>query len=352
YCPTESSMVSEINRHISGWNGTSPRFVSIQANPWEGNGYQSFVNVVKNYSGNGNLVFVRPDTYFQLMREHYNLPTDPSSVVKTLEAEPTSYASSPFSHGVGRASDNGWTANVSQDSEGLMLYGPYDTSFPAGPLSTTFKVKIDGVTGNNDHLVTLDVRDATTGAVLTSFDVYRHQFKANNTYQDFSLSYVNVAGHSLEFRAHYKDKATVNIDKVTTTTLLGQYEAEGAVLGHRVGRANAEGWQATPSLDAADHMLYGPYDANVPVGTHKVVFRLKTDNNALGDQLVATLDVRNGTTGTVIASQTLASRQFTASNQYQDFSLPFTQTAIHQPLEYRVYFHQKAAVTVDKVIVQ
>jgi hypothetical protein len=351
YCPTESSMISEINRHISGWNGTSPRFVSIQANPWEGNSYQSFINVVNNFKSNTNIVFVRPDTYFQLMREAYNLPVDPSTLVQIQEAENTSYATSPFSHTVGRASDNGWTANVSQDNEGLMLYGPYVTTFPAGPLSTTFKVKIDAVTGANDHVVTLDVRNATTSVVLTSFDVYRSHFKAANTYQDFSLAYQNTAGHSLEFRAHYKDKAAINIDKVTTTTRLGQYEAEGAVVGHHAGRVSGDGWQVSPSTEGAGHMVYGPYDGNVPVGTRKVTFRLKTDNNSLGAQVLATLDVRDDSTGTVLASTDLTAQQFTAANQYQDFSLAFSQTAPRRVLEYRIYFHGRAGLTADKILV-
>ncbi|WP_233261526.1 GxGYxYP domain-containing protein [Vitiosangium sp. GDMCC 1.1324] len=351
YCPTESSMISEINRAISGWSGSAPRFVSIQANPWEGNSYQSFINVVNNFSGNGNIVFVRPDNYFQLMREYNNLPTDPSTVVKTYEAETTSYAASPFSHTVGRSNDNGWSANVTQDDAGMMLYGPYVTTFPAGQLTTTFKMKIDVITGNNDNVVTLDVRDATTGSVLTAFDVYRNQFKANGLYQDFSLTYNNVAGHQLEFRANFKDTAAINIDKVTTTTRIGQYEAEGAVQAHRVGRVSGDGWQASPSLDAADHMLYGPYDANVPVGTRKVTFRLKTDNNSLGAQSLASIDVRDGTTGTVLTSMEVTAQQFTAINQYQDFSLSFTQTTINHPLEYRVYFYKRATITVDKVVI-
>ncbi|WNG17530.1 hypothetical protein [Cystobacter fuscus] len=350
YCPTESSMISEINKAISGWNGTSPRFVSIQANPWEGNSVQSFVNVVNTFKGNGNIVFVRPDNYFQLMRESYLLPTDPSTVVKTYEAETTSYAASPFSHTVGRSSDNGWTANVSQDNAGMMLYGPYVTTFPAGPLSTTFKMKIDVNTGNNDHVVTLDIRDATTGLVLTSFDVYRHQFKAAGVYQDFSLTYENVAGHQLEFRADYKDKAAINIDKVTTTTRLGQYEAEGAVVAHHAGRSSGDGWQASPSLDAAGHMVYGPYDAQVPVGPRKVTFRVKTDNNSLGAQVVATVDVRDNTTGAVLASMDLTSQQFSAAHQYQDFRLGFQQTALNRVLEYRVHFPRTATITVDRIM--
>lgn len=350
YCYSEATLISEINGAIAGWNGTSPRFVSIQANPWDVN-YQNFVNARNNFSSNANIVFVRPDTYFQLMREANNLPIDPSTVVATNEAENTSYATSPFSHDVGRSNDNGWTANVAQDAPGYMLRGPGVTTFPAGQLTTTFKVKIDSLGGNNDNVVTLDVKDATTGTVLTTFDVYRNQFKAAGAYQDFSLTYTNTAGHALEFRAYYKDNSFLNIDKVTTTTRLGRYEAEGAYVAHHIGRANGDGWQATTALDNAEHMVYGPYDANVPVGTRKVTFRLKTDNSSLGTQNVARIDVRDATTGIALAGADLTSQQFSAANQYQDFSLSFNQTTINHPLEYRVYFYKTAGVTVDRITV-
>ena len=133
--------------------------------------------------------------------------------------------------------------------------------------------------------------------------------------------------------------------------LAQRYEAEGAVVGHNGGRPVSDGWQSTPSLDPLSHMLYGPYDANVPVGPRKVAFRVKTDNNTLGAQTVATVDVWNSSQGVSLATLNLTSQQFTSANQYQDFSLGFNQTAPGQTLEYRVYFTQTATVTVDAVTV-
>lgn len=351
YCYSEASIISEIDKAISGWNGTSPRFVSIQTNPWQDATYQSFINVVNHYGGNSNIVFVRPDNYFQLMRESLNLPTDPSSIIATYEAENTSYATSPFNHTVGRSFDNGWTANVADDAPGFMLWGPYVTSFPAGQLSTTFRMKIDSIAGNNDNVVTLDVRDNTTGLTLAAVDVYRNQFKANNTYQDFSLTYNNAAGHALEFRAYYRDNAMINIDKVSTTTRLGKYEAEGSVLGHAVGRASGDGWQANASLDTAGHMVYGPYDPNVPVGNRKVTYRLKVDNNSLDNAVVATIDVWDATAGTVVAQSNITRQQFASANQYQDFNLTFNQTTLNHRLEFRVFFQDNSVLTADSITI-
>ncbi|MCD9021538.1 GxGYxYP domain-containing protein [Cohnella silvisoli] len=350
YCSTYSSVISEINGAIAGWSGTAPRFVSIQAVPWDLT-YQNMIDAVNNYSANSNIVFVTPDNYFQLMREYYNLPTDPSTVVKTYEAENTSYATSPFNHNVGRADGDSWSANVAQDSADFMLWGPYVTTFPSGQLTTTFKVKIDSIAGNNDNVLRLDVRDGTTGLDLAAFDVYRNQFKANDVYQDFSLSYTNVSGHPLEFRAGYKDNAKISIDKVTTTTRIGKYEAEGTVLGHATGRAVGDGWQANPTQDNATHMVYGPYDSNVPIGNRKITFRMKVDNNTVNNAQVASIDIWDATAGVTLASQNILRQQFTGANQYQDFSLTFNQTTLNHQLEYRVYYNDVATVTVDKITI-
>ncbi|RKP52912.1 hypothetical protein D7Z26_14255 [Cohnella endophytica] len=350
YCYSQATVISEINGAIAGWSGTAPRFVSIQANPWDVS-YQMLVNAVNNFSGNSNIVFVTPDNYFQLMREYNNLPVDPSTVVKTYEAENTSYATSPFNHSVGRADGDAWSANVAQDAADFMLWGPYVTTLPAGQLTATFKMKIDSITGVNDNVVRLDVRDSTTGQDLAAFDVYRNQFKAANTYQDFSLNFTNVTGHQLEFRVGYKAKAKISVDKVTVTTSIGKYEAEGTVVGHATGRAVSDGWQANPTQDTAIHMSYGPYDANLPVGNRKVTFRLKVDNNTLNNLQVAAIDVWDATAGTTVVSQNILRQQFTAANQYQDFSLTFNNTTLNHQLEYRVYYNAVATITLDKITI-
>lgn len=79
YCYSYETLEMEIGNAVAGWDGTAPRFVSIQANPWDVD-YQDFVDVVDHYSSNADIVFVRPDNYFQLMREDLGLPIDPSTV--------------------------------------------------------------------------------------------------------------------------------------------------------------------------------------------------------------------------------------------------------------------------------
>ncbi|WP_127493219.1 GxGYxYP domain-containing protein [Paenibacillus glycanilyticus] len=343
YCYSEATIISEINHAIAGWDGTAPRFVSIQSNPWDVN-YQMIVNAVNNFSSNSNIVFVRPDTYFQLMRENNQLPIDPSAVVKQYEAE------TAFSHETGSASGSDWSASVSADDAGYMLSGNADNTIPAGSNTATFKMKIDSNAGTNDNVVTLEVRDNATGHTLASVDVSRNQFKANNAYQDFNLSFNNPSGSSLEFKAYYKDKATISIDKVTVSKRIGKYEAEGAVVGHEVGRASGDGWQATPSLDGTGYMLNGPNDTNVPMGKHTIAYRMKIDNNTTDKDVVAVIDVWDAATKTVVKQAKITRQQFASANQYQDFTLSFNKT-LNQNLEYRVWYADKATITVDGITV-
>jgi hypothetical protein len=74
YCTDENAMKSFIATGASGWNRTSPRFLVIQAQPWQGVTPTSFLNV-KN-SLNSDYVVVRPDHLFQLVRQANGLPAN------------------------------------------------------------------------------------------------------------------------------------------------------------------------------------------------------------------------------------------------------------------------------------
>lgn len=75
YCTNEQAMKDAIASAASGWNGTAPRFIIIQAQPWQGVTPTSFKNVA--HSLNANYVVVRPDHIFQLIREANGLAVDP-----------------------------------------------------------------------------------------------------------------------------------------------------------------------------------------------------------------------------------------------------------------------------------
>ena len=75
YCTNEQAMKDHIASAAAGWNGASPRFIIIQAQPWTDVKPTDFKNVAASL--NANYVVVRPDHLFQLLREANGLPVDP-----------------------------------------------------------------------------------------------------------------------------------------------------------------------------------------------------------------------------------------------------------------------------------
>jgi hypothetical protein len=75
YCTSEQAMKDFIASAASGWNGTEPRFIIIQAQPWTDIKPTNFKNVAASLDA--NYVIVRPDHIFQLIREANGLPVEP-----------------------------------------------------------------------------------------------------------------------------------------------------------------------------------------------------------------------------------------------------------------------------------
>ena len=75
YCAHPIDMLKSIAKASSGWNGKSPRFVLIQAQPWQGITPMDFARVA--HSLTKDYIVVRPDNFFQLLREANGLPADP-----------------------------------------------------------------------------------------------------------------------------------------------------------------------------------------------------------------------------------------------------------------------------------
>ncbi|GAA3917468.1 hypothetical protein GCM10022209_07790 [Chitinophaga oryziterrae] len=99
-------------------------------------------------------------------------------------------------------------------------------------------------------------------------------------------------------------------------------------------------------------MIYGPYDTNVPAGPNVAEFRMKIDNNTANNDPVVDIDVRNATSGQILASQTITRQQFPIAADYTSFTLPFTMPADNQSIELRVYWRGSAYTKVDWVGVQ
>jgi hypothetical protein len=132
-----------------------------------------------------------------------------------------------------------------------------------------------------------------------------------------------------------------------------RWEGEGPSLSHKTGRLETDGWLCQTGIDTPnDHMIYGPYDQSIPAGPNVAEFRMKVDNNTANDDPVVDIDVRNATTGQILASQTITRRQFPVASNYTNFTLPFTMPADNQSIELRVFWRGTSYTKVDWVAVQ
>jgi hypothetical protein len=124
-----------------------------------------------------------------------------------------------LAHETGRLETDGWLCQVGIDAPNLhMIYGPYDTTVPAGANTAQFRMAIDNNTANDDAVVTIDVNDSTAGQVLASQTVTRTQFTVEATYTTFSLPFnLPADNHALELRVFWFGAAYTKVDWVGVT---------------------------------------------------------------------------------------------------------------------------------------
>jgi hypothetical protein len=117
-------------------------------------------------------------------------------------------------------------------------------------------------------------------------------------------------------------------------------------LPHQIGRADADGWSASTTQDAAGFLQYGPYTTQVAAGAHTAVWNLMIDNNTADNSYVVRLEAYDATTNTLLAYREVARREWNAPFQYQPFTLPFTlgSNRVGHVLEFRVFWYRTAYV--------
>lgn len=121
-----------------------------------------------------------------------------------------------ISHNTGRLETDGWLCQVGIDAANQhMVYGPYDNTVTAGYNIAEFSMKTDNNTANNDPVVDIDVRDATTGATLAFQTITRQQFPVVSNYTSFKLPFTMPAdNHAIELRVFWKGGAYIKVDFV------------------------------------------------------------------------------------------------------------------------------------------
>ncbi len=88
-------------------------------------------------------------------------------------------AATELNHQVGRAEADGWSVRVGDEREKYLCFGPYATEIGAGPRVARFTLMLDNVSFDDAKILTIDVADASSGAVLAQADLTRSEAERN-----------------------------------------------------------------------------------------------------------------------------------------------------------------------------
>jgi MYXO-CTERM domain-containing protein len=104
YCTDEQAMEDFIATASQGWDGNEPRFVMIQAQPWQNVTPTSFMNVAASLDANH--IVVRPDHLFELLREANGLTVNPIHTYTITASSDSNGSISPSGAVVVNQNDN------------------------------------------------------------------------------------------------------------------------------------------------------------------------------------------------------------------------------------------------------
>jgi hypothetical protein len=124
-------------------------------------------------------------------------------------------AEADLMHQTGQVSGADWVAMAPRDSAGVMAYGPYVSTLPAGLSTARFRVAGSGTGGGSTVVATLDVNDVAANRIVAQVNLTSAQVPATG-YVDIVLPFlVSPDPHPLEFRVWWKGAGTLRLDSVT-----------------------------------------------------------------------------------------------------------------------------------------
>ncbi len=121
-------------------------------------------------------------------------------------------------------------------------------------------------------------------------------------------------------------------------------------LSHQIGYPEGSGWSASTGRNPAAYLCFGPYTTAVSPGRHRALFRMMIDNNTADNNTIVTLDVRDVNANRTLGKRKVRRREFQVPARFQDFDIQFDCPAMHA-LEFRIFWHRRAWVNVQKVTV-
>jgi len=253
-------------------------------------------------------------------------------------------------HRIGRADGEGWSANMQQDKEGFLSFGPYVKNLPLGAWKVSFPLIIDNNSADNAKIVRLEVYDPDADEILSSREVTRQQFLYSNVTQYFEIPFDNISTDCrLEFRIYWYGVAKVtakdiSIGKSTNIVYKKTWSLSEPVIGHGTGRLDEEGWSANTQQDSEGFLTFGPYVKDVPVGTWEINWPLMIDNHSADNAKVVRLEVFDVDADEILSFREIGRQEFERPYEYKSFNLRFVQVNPSHRLEFRTYWYGNAFI--------
>lgn len=121
-------------------------------------------------------------------------------------------------------------------------------------------------------------------------------------------------------------------------------------LYHQTGSSFAAGdWQVRPGIDAPGFMIYGPYNKDFGVGSHRALYLLKVnDITTTPRAVIASLKVYTRKGNRILAHRDISRRDFAAANEWQWFTVHFDNPCFEE-LETTIYWPGTAQLVFGQV---
>src|SRR5581483_2287340 len=182
-----------INSAASGWTGTAPRFIIIQAQPWTNNTPTSFKNVAATL--NSNYIVVRPDHIFQLMREANGLPVNPGPTGQDITNLAGGVVSAQYQTGspAGEEYTNLIDNNINTKYLTFNAAGWVQYQAPASYVVTNYTITSANDYPERDPL-NWTLQGSNDGATWTTIDTRTNE-DFPNRFQTRTFSFSNTTGY-------------------------------------------------------------------------------------------------------------------------------------------------------------
>ena len=295
-------------------------------------------------------------------------PRDWPATVPKVRTEQWEAEGQGMSHATGGAYGDGWGVGTGPDNAGHMLYGPYTSALlPSQRYTASYTLNVDH-NASSATAATIDVRNATSGSVLSSRAINRTEFEKTFTYQDFTTDFMTSAvGGQHEFRLWWHDNTGMVADRVRvgeprsdwSYVFPPQTTNGSGPLWHDVGWQGYAPWDSWWYVDTnsfpAGYLAFSPLIDNIYPGARKATWRLEVTARASGvfaGTPVALLEIyETDLDTTYLATSRTILRDELPLNQTRPMSISFNGVGTHR-YSFKLWWYGNTRLWAENLVVE